>query len=237
VLENHGVKFLFTLCGGHISPIFVAAQNIGIRVIDTRHEVNAVFAADAVARMTGIPGVAAVTAGPGVTNALTALKNAQLAQTPMILFGGATATVLKGRGALQDIDQTSLVKSAVKWMARCTMVSQLEPTLERAFHEAKGGVLGPVFIEVPVDVLYPEETVRDMFMKESGAAKGATISQKAIGLYLKGHLYRQFHMPYVDVAANVAQVQLPQLSPDREIAEVAQSLEKAQRPALVIGSQ
>ena len=77
----------------------------------SQDERNAVFAADAVARMTGIPGVAAVTAGPGVTNALTALKNAQLAQTPMVLFGGATATVLKGRGALQDIDQPARIEA------------------------------------------------------------------------------------------------------------------------------
>src|SRR6185436_285774 len=230
VLQRWKVPYVFTLCGGHISPILVGAKDAGIRVIDCRDERNAVFAADAVARMTGIPGVAAVTAGPGVTNALTALKNAQLAQTPMVLFGGATATVLKGRGALQDIDQTSLVKSAVKWMARCTMVSQLEPTLERALTEAKSGVPGPVFIEVPVDVLYPEDTVRDMFMKESGAAKGETLSQKAIGLYLKGHLYRQFHMPYVDVKGRVDQVtaQLPTMGNDRDIAEVAKVLEKSQ---------
>jgi acetolactate synthase-1/2/3 large subunit len=239
VLTRHRVPFVFTLCGGHISPILVGAKEAGISVIDCRDERNAVFAADAVARMTGIPGVAAVTAGPGVTNALTALKNAQLAQTPLVLFGGATATVLKGRGALQDIDQASVVKSAVKWMARCTRVSQLEPTLERAFYEAKGGVPGPVFIEVPVDVLYPEDTVRDMFMKESGADKGATLGQKAIGLYLKGHLYRQFHMPYVDVKGRVEQVtsSLPHLRHHRELDQVEQVLKKAQRPALVVGSQ
>ena len=80
VLAAHGVRQLFTLCGGHISPILVAAKARGIRVVDTRHEATAVFAADAVARLTGIPGVAAVTAGPGITNAVTALRNAQLAQ-------------------------------------------------------------------------------------------------------------------------------------------------------------
>lgn len=73
-----GVKFLFTLVGGHISPILVSAKAQGIRVIDVRHEVNAVFAADAVARLTGVPGVAAVTAGPGLTNTITAVKNAEV---------------------------------------------------------------------------------------------------------------------------------------------------------------
>src|SRR5215468_4396224 len=101
-LKAQGVTHLFTLCGGHISPILVECKRRGIRVVDTRHEVTAVFAADAVARLTGVPGVAAVTAGPGVTNTVTALENARLAQSPLVLLGGATATVLKGRGALQD---------------------------------------------------------------------------------------------------------------------------------------
>ena len=95
VLKRNGVEFIFTLVGGHISPVLVQCKRAGIRVIDTRHEVNTVFAADAVARITGVPGVAAVTAGPGVTNTITAIKNAQLAQSPLVLIGGATATMLR----------------------------------------------------------------------------------------------------------------------------------------------
>ena len=86
---------MFTLCGGHISPILVACEKIGIRIIDTRHEVNAVFAADAVARLSGVVGVVAVTAGPGLTNTVTAVKNAQMAESPVLLIGGAAATLLK----------------------------------------------------------------------------------------------------------------------------------------------
>ena len=71
-LQENGTKHLFTLCGGHIAPIYVEAERAGIRVIDVRHEASAVFAADVTARLTGVPGVAAVTAGPGVTNAVTA---------------------------------------------------------------------------------------------------------------------------------------------------------------------
>src|SRR5258706_11613469 len=84
VLARHGVTHLFTLCGGHISPILTGAQARGIRVVDVRDEGNAVFAADAVARMTGTVGAAAVTAGPGVTNTVTAIKNAQMAQSPVV---------------------------------------------------------------------------------------------------------------------------------------------------------
>ena len=148
-LHAHGIPTIFTLCGGHISPILVAAKARGLRIVDTRDEVTAVFAADATARLTGIPGVAAVTAGPGLTNTITALKNAQLAQSPIVLIGGATATVLKGRGALQDIDQIALIHSAVKWATKCSTVKQLGPTMERALKEARSGVPGPVFVELP----------------------------------------------------------------------------------------
>ena len=86
-LLAHGIDHLFTLCGGHVSPILAAAKARGIRVVDTRHEANAVFAADAWARIQGKPGVAVVTAGPGVSNSVTALKNAQLAQSPLLLLG------------------------------------------------------------------------------------------------------------------------------------------------------
>jgi acetolactate synthase-like protein len=137
VLHAQGTPFLFTLVGGHISPILVAAKARGVRVIDTRHEATAVFAADAVARLTGRPGVAAVTAGPGVTNTITALKNAQMAQSPVVLIGGAAPTALQGRGALQDIDQMAAVRPVVKWARRVTRVKELIPVLETAFREAQ----------------------------------------------------------------------------------------------------
>src|SRR5947208_6004455 len=170
VLQKQGVKVLFTLCGGHISPIFVSAQNLGVRVIDTRHEVNAVFAADAVSRLTGVPGVAAVTAGPGLTNSITAVRNARLAQSPLVLLGGAAATMLKGRGALQDIDQMALMKPNVKWAAAIRNVRSIVPILEEAFAIAQEGVPGPVFVECPIDNLYDENLVRGWYV-----AKGKEI--------------------------------------------------------------
>ena len=163
VLERHGVRFLFTLCGGHISPILVGAKAVGIRVVDVRHEATAVFAADAVARLSGTPGVAAVTAGPGVTNSITALKNAQLAQSPVLVLGGATGTILKGRGALQDIDQMALVAPHVKWATSVGRVRDLVPAVQKALDVARRGVPGPVFVECPLDLLYAEDLVRDMY--------------------------------------------------------------------------
>ncbi|MGD8318770.1 MAG: thiamine pyrophosphate-binding protein, partial [Myxococcales bacterium] len=238
VLASRGVKQLFTLCGGHISPILVGAEAHGIRVVDVRDEVSAVFAADAVARMTGVPGIAAVTAGPGVTNTVTAVKNAQLAQSPVLVFGGAAATLLKGRGALQDIDQISLMESITKWAVSVKTVSSIEPIVEKALHVAQEGVPGPVFIEMPIDLLYPEDMVRDMFMKESGVQNSKSLASKALGLYLRGHLYRQFHQPHIGVVTPVRESLPPkrnQGSP--HVQRVASLLRQSERPALVIGSQ
>jgi acetolactate synthase-like protein len=166
VLAQHGVPALFTLCGGHISPILVACRRRGLRVIDTRDEASAVFAADALSRLTGIPGVAAVTAGPGVTNSMTALTNARLAQSPLVLLGGATAGILKGRGALQDIDQLALVRSEVRWSGSAKRVRDIAPLLATAFARAREG--GPVFLELPVDLLYDEKVVREQFARAGG---------------------------------------------------------------------
>jgi len=95
VLQAHGVTELFTLCGGQISPILTGAKALGVRIVDVRDEATAVFAADAVARLSGESGVAAVTAGPGLANTITAIKNAQLGQSPIVILGGAAPTVLQ----------------------------------------------------------------------------------------------------------------------------------------------
>src|SRR6185436_11888889 len=235
VLARHGVTHLFALCGGHISPILTGAQARGLRVVDVRDEANAVFAADAVARMTGTIGVAAVTAGPGVTNTITAVKNAQMAQSPLLIFGGATATLLKGRGSLQDIDQMAVMKPITKWATAVKTVPALAPVVERACQLAVDGVPGPVFIEVPVDLLYPEATVREWYAKEAGLGKAKGIGAKAVELYIRGHLYRQFRapaMPEVHVP-----VKLPSLRPDNGVERAAEALRGAERPVIVVGSQ
>lgn len=235
VLSKWNIPAIFTLCGGHISPILVGCEDRKIKVVDCRDERNAVFAADAFSRMTGLPGVAAVTAGPGVTNAITALKNAQLAQSPLVLIGGATATVLKGRGALQDIDQIALIHSAVKWATKCSTVKQLGPTMERALKEARSGVPGPVFVELPVDVLYPEALVTEWFIKETGVEHPKTLGQRALKLYLQGHLLRQFHAPHVDVKQFMPEA--PKQNTKALMDDAVKLLSTAKRPALVIGSQ
>jgi acetolactate synthase-like protein len=248
VLARHGVQFVFTLCGGHISPILVGAKQRGIRIVDMRDEKNTVFAADAVARMTGIPGVAAVTAGPGVTNTITAIKNAQMAQSPVLLFGGATATILKGRGSLQDIDAMSVIKPIVKWATSVTQVAALGATVEEALARAQSGVPGPVFVEVPVDLLYPEAMVRSMFLKEAGVENPKDLGGKALRWYLEGHLFKQFKAPALPQMPRT-EVKMPSLSEvansfpphsrdtGSAVQDVAKRLGAAEKPVLVIGSQ
>ncbi len=235
VLWKQGVRHLFTLCGGHISPILVAAKRRGIRVVDVRDEVTAVFAADAMARLTGVPGVAAVTAGPGVTNTLTAVQNARMAESPVIVLGGATATVLKGRGSLQDIDQMTLVAPTVKAAHTAKSVRGLIRNLESAFHSARSGVPGPCFVEAPVDLLYDEATVREWYAKESGG-NGTDLGSRAIQLYLRQHLFRQFAGARSVEAGVAREAEVPEGSA-RELTRVADRIRAAQRPVLVIGSQ
>ena len=116
-----------------------------------------------------------MTAGPGVTNTITAVKNAEMAQSPIIVVGGAAATLLKGKGALQDVNQIDLMKSIVKWavsantvrlaffrrtgalmLTEPSQVAEIAPIVQKAFAEATSGVCGPVFIETPIDILWPQ---------------------------------------------------------------------------------
>lgn len=233
-LKAQGVEFLFTLCGGHISPILVGCKQRGIRVIDVRHEATAVFAADAVARLTGVPGVAAATAGPGVTNTMTAVKNAQLAQSPVIILGGATATALKGRGALQDIDQIALFKPHVKWAKSVRTVRDLVPALAHAFKIAKSDVPGPVFVECPVDLLYDESVVREWYGVKSPG--GRTLVERALKRYLNYHVNKLFAGAEAVKFSPPIGVAPPSPNP-AGIRQAAEKLQRAERPVLLVGSQ
>jgi len=234
ILKRHGVPFLFTLCGGHISPILVACKQLGIRVVDVRHEATAVFAADAVSRLSGVPGVAAVTAGPGLTNTVTAVKNAQLAQSALIVLGGATVTVLKGRGSLQDIDQYALMRPHVKWAARVKRVRNIAPALERAFAESQSGVPGPVFVELPLDLLYPRAVVTQFYgLQPAGARR--SMKSRLLNWYLARHLERMFSgVPAEDPPATPVSIAEPGA---RALRRAADWLDRSERPLLLIGSQ
>ncbi|KAI6234593.1 2-hydroxyacyl-CoA lyase 2 [Aphelenchoides fujianensis] len=226
------LKSIFTLCGGHISPILVGCEQLGIKVVDTRHEVNAVFAADAVARLTQRIGVVAVTAGPGLTNTITAVKNAQMAESPLLLIGGAAPSLLKGRGALQDIDQGVLFRPLCKFTARVTKVRDIVPTVRRAIKEAQSGTPGPVFVEFPIDVLYPYEII----VKEMGFAPNPKGFKRFLNAYLFAYVSRQLGCAWIERDITPLPVEIPQPS-EAEIDAAVELIAAAKKPLLLLGSQ
>ena len=236
VLREQGVQFLFTLCGGHISPILIGAKKEGIRVVDVRDEVNAVFAADAVGRITGIPGVAAVTAGPGVTNSLTALKNAQMAQAPLVLIAGAAPTVLKNRGALQDIDQLALLKSIAKMAVTIRRNCDVIPVMEKAFEVCRSGVPGPVFVECPIDLLYSESLVRQWYGSKPDADRKSGVRSKLLDFYLQRHVDRMFACEFEEMKPGEYKVSAPDFD-SGSIPKAVELVTKSQKPVMIVGSQ
>ena len=235
-LAAHGVRFVFTLCGGHISPILVAAKARGIRIVDMRDEATAVFAADAIARLTGTPGVAAVTAGPGLTNTITALKNAQLAQSPVLLLGGAAPTALQGRGALQDIDQKPLVAPHVKLVKQVRRVRDLGAG-------GRGGAASSRARACPGRSSSSARSTCSTTRSSSAAGtptrpgKGTSIADRLLRWYLNRHAERMFagsDAPTRRSRASGGRRAGAATAPSRA---AAAALARAERPLIVIGSQ
>jgi len=232
VLKAHDIKEVFTLCGGHISPIIVSCEKIGIKIFDTRHEVTCVFAADSVARLRQNIGVAVVTSGPGVTNTITALKNAQLAESPVLLIGGAAPSLMKGRGALQDIDQMTLISSICKFSARITRVYDIVPILRKAIAAAKSNTPGPVFVEFPLDLLQAYQDAK----KEAYKLEETTIKKKLINIYHKLYMARQFGNAFNQNEFNPIPVQFPKPKTD-QISKIIEIISSAKKPLILLGSQ
>ena len=153
MLKAEGVKHLFTLSGLHIAPIYAACLEEGIAIVDTRHEQAAAHAADATARLTRGVGVCAVTAGPGVTDALTGIANAYAANSPVLLLGGAAPSFNAGKGSLQEMEQVDLFTRITRWSDRVPSPDRVPTYLAKAFRTMLTGRPGPVFLELPWDVL------------------------------------------------------------------------------------
>ena len=153
MLKGETVSAIFTLSGLHVAPIYAGCVDQGIQVIDTRHEQGAAHAADAYARLTRGIGVAVVTAGPGVTDAVTGVANAFAANSPLLLIGGAAPTFNAGKGSLQEIEQVDLFLRITKWADRVPSTQAIPAYLARAFRVALSGRPGPVFLEIPFDQL------------------------------------------------------------------------------------
>jgi acetolactate synthase I/II/III large subunit len=153
-LKNEVVKAVFSLSGGHINPILDGCFAEGIRIIDTRHEQAAVHMAEGWARATGQPGVAVVTAGPGVVNALPGMAVAAQSKVPLVLIGGRSSLARRDIGSMQDIDQIELMRPLTKWARQVYQAERIPEYLSTAFRQAVTGRPGPVFLEIPTDIVW-----------------------------------------------------------------------------------
>lgn len=153
-LVRHGVQTVFGLTGGHVHPILDAILDHDIRLIDMRHESACVLAADAYARVAGEVGVAIVTAGPGVANAVGGMATAYHAGSPVVVLAGSAPIRQADMGAIQEADQVKLVETVAKWARRVHDVSRLPEYLEMAFRHARRGRPAPVLLDIPSDVLF-----------------------------------------------------------------------------------
>jgi len=151
-LRAEGVDTVFMLTGGHVLPVVDGCVLEGMRVVDVRHEQAAAHAADAYARLTGRLGVAVVTAGPGVTDAVTGVANAWFANSPMLLIGGRHLTKEDLRGGLQEMDHPRLFRSITRWAETARDTSRLAEYVATAARHAFSGRGGPVFLDIPWDV-------------------------------------------------------------------------------------
>jgi len=152
-LKAEGIDVIYTLCGGHIIDIYNGCLNEGIKIIDVRHEEVAAHAADGYARMTGKPGCAVVTAGPGTTHAITGVANAFRAEIPMLLIGGQSSLTQHKMGSLQDLPHVDMMQPITKFAATVMSTERCADMVSMAFRETRNGSYGPSFLEIPRDVL------------------------------------------------------------------------------------
>lgn len=161
-LRAAGVDTIFLLHGGHIDPIILAGEAAGIRLIDTRHEAVTGYAADASTRMTGKIGVSLTTAGPGFTNVLTAITSAWLDRIPVLFLAGAPPLRDVEKNVLQGgIDQVAMARPVTKWSGRATSGEAAVRLTAHAIRTALSGVPGPVYLELPIDVLFDDASRED----------------------------------------------------------------------------
>jgi acetolactate synthase-1/2/3 large subunit len=171
-LRREGVDVVFTLSGGHIQNIYDGCLDEGITVIDTRHEQAAGHAAEGWARIKRRPGVALVTAGPGVTDTVTAIANAYQNRSPLVVIAGAAPDRTQGMGALQEMEQVEMMRPITKWAARVHDTKRIPEYLAKAWRVAMTGRYGPVFLEVPSDVLFGRLEESDVQMPEGYVSRG-----------------------------------------------------------------
>ncbi|HQR26285.1 MAG TPA: acetolactate synthase [Nocardioides sp.] len=168
VARAHGVETMFTLSGAHVFPMYDGAVTADppMRLLDVRHEQTAAFAAEATGKLTRVPGLAVLTAGPGVTNGVSAIAQAQFAGSPMVVVGGRAPANRWGSGSLQELDQPPIIAPVAKLARTLHTAGDVLPGLDAAFLAARSAHRGPAFVDIPMD---------ELFNTASGPAPGAPV--------------------------------------------------------------
>lgn len=173
-LKNEGIDVIFTLCGGHIIDIYDGCLDEGIKIIDVRHEQVAAHAADGYARMTGKPGCAVVTAGPGTTDAVTGVANAFRAESPFLLIGGQSALSQHMMGGLQNLPHVDMMAPISKFATQVQTTERIPDMVSMAFRECYNGAPGPAFLEIPRDVLDAKVDISKVRFPQAGHYRAST---------------------------------------------------------------
>ena len=177
-LKSEGVDTIFTLCGGHIIDIYDGCIDEGIKIVDVRHEQVAAHAADGYARQTGRLGCVVTTAGPGCTNAVTGIATALRSESPVLHIGGQSALVQWKMGGLQDLPHVDLMRPITKFASTVMSTERVADMVAMAAREAFAGAYGPVYLEIPRDVLDREIDVSRAVLPKAGQYRAST---RAVG--------------------------------------------------------
>ncbi len=221
-LVRYGVREMLTLSGGHVFPLYDAARKAGVRVVDVRHEQSAVFAAEAVARLRRQPGLAVLTAGPGVTNGVSAIATAASNGAPVVVLAGRAPQYRWGSGSLQEIDHLPLVGAITKRAETVFAVTEITERVRGAVEVALAPHRGPVFLDLPLEIVYGEAPAAGAAGGDRAAAGGAP------GVGGAGTAVRD---PAPGSARNLA----PECD-HSEAARAAALLAAAARPVIIAGS-
>jgi acetolactate synthase-1/2/3 large subunit len=180
VARAHGVETLFTLSGAHVFPMYDGAVKAEppLRILDVRHEQTAAFAAEATGKLTRVPGLAVLTAGPGVTNGISAVAQAQFAGSPMVVVGGRAPQNRWGTGSLQELDQPPILAPITKSARTIATAAEVTAGFDEAFRLAGAPHRGPVFVDVPMDEFFDQASA---VVPDGSRTRGAEPDGEAIG--------------------------------------------------------
>jgi acetolactate synthase-1/2/3 large subunit len=203
VARAHGVETMFTLSGAHVFPMYDGAVRINtddqehMRLLDVRHEQTAAFAAEATGKLTRVPGLAVLTAGPGVTNGISAIAQAQFAGSPMVVVGGRAPQNRWGSGSLQELDQPPIIAPVAKSAKTLMTAGEVAAGMDEAFTLARSSHRGPVFVDVPMDEFFNSAT------GSAGTGEGVTVEPDPDAIGAVARLLAQARRPVLILGTDV----------------------------------